>query len=433
MDKIEKYLEFDKQHLWHPYTSMLKPIPVYFVDSANGVMIRLSNGKELIDGMSSWWCAIHGYNNKILNSAIKEQLDKMSHIMFGGITHKPAIELGKLLTDLLPDNLDRIFYCDSGSVSVEVAVKMAIQYQIARKKPDKCKLISLKNAYHGDTFMAMSLCDPINGMHSMFKNVLHSHYFAESPSCGFNDKSVESDIISLESILKQHHKNIAAFIVEPIVQGAGGMKFYSPEYLNKAKKLCEKYDVLLIFDEIATGFGRTGKMFAMEHTNITPDIICLGKALTGGYLTFAATVTNKEIATVISESDAGVFTHGPTFMANPLAANVAVHSIKLLLSSPWQLRIKNIEKILKSELYKCMELSSVNSVRVLGAIGVVETKMPVNLPEIQKLFVEKGVWIRPFGKLIYLMPPYIIKEDELKKLTSAIFDVLKNNSTKIFG
>ena len=432
MDEINKLIEFDKNHLWHPYTSMLHPIPAYLIKSADGVRLKLHNGKELIDGMSSWWCAIHGYNNPILNKAVNEQLKNMSHIMFGGITHEPAIELGKLLLSILPKKLDKIFYCDSGSVSVEVAVKMAFQYQIARGKPQKNKLIALKKAYHGDTFMAMSLCDPVNGMHSMFQNVLHKHYFTDSPNCNFNEDCPDEYLASLKNILENHHNEIAAFIVEPVVQGAGGMHFYSPEYLNKAKKLCEKYDVLMIFDEIATGFGRTGKMFALEHTNVIPDILCLGKAITGGYMTFATTVTNKHIAETISESDAGMFMHGPTFMANPLAANVAVASIKLLLSSPWKTRIKKIEEQLKIELSKCNELNCVKSVRVLGAIGVVETVKPVNLPIIQKLFVEQGVWIRPFGKLIYLMPPYIISERELEKLTNTIYNTLKNFNNEIF-
>ena len=432
MNEIDKLIEFDKNHLWHPYTSMQHPIPAYLIESANGVRLKLHNGKELIDGMSSWWCAIHGYNNPVLNKAVNEQLNNMSHIMFGGITHKPAVELGKLLLSILPKKLDKIFYCDSGSVSVEVAVKMAFQYQIARGKPQKNKLIALKKAYHGDTFMAMSLCDPVNGMHSMFKNVLHKHYFTDSPNRGFNEDCPDKYLASLKNILENHHNEIAAFIVEPVVQGAGGMHFYSPEYLNKAKILCEKYDVLVIFDEIATGFGRTGKMFALEHTNVIPDILCLGKAITGGYMTFAVTITNMHIADTISKSDAGVFMHGPTFMANPLATNVAVASIKLLLSSSWKTRIEKIEKQLKTKLSKCNELDCVKSVRILGAIGVVETVKPVNLPIIQKLFVEQGVWIRPFGKLVYLMPPYIIKESELEKLTNSVYNVLKNLTNEIF-
>jgi len=415
---------FDKEHIWHPYTSMTNPLPVFEVESAEGVYINLKDGTRLIDGMSSWWAVIHGYNNKELNKAAKQQIDKMSHVMFGGLTHEPAITLAKKLIDITPSNLQKVFYSDSGSVAVEVAVKMAVQYWQSKKKPNKNKLLTVKSGYHGDTFKAMSVCDPTNGMHHIFTGSMPINYFAEQPKKRFNEPWSDNDISSLKNILEAEHNNIAAVIIEPIVQGAGGMWFYSAEYLNQLRALCDEYNILLIFDEIATGFGRTGELFAANHTNIQPDIMCLGKAITGGYMSFAATLTTSDVANVISDGEAGVFMHGPTFMGNPLACAIANKSIEILLSYDWKSNIKQIESQLYNELIELKNNSKVNDVRVLGAIGVVEMKEPVNMATLQQKFVDLGVWIRPFGKLIYLMPQYIIKPDELSKLTSAIKEVV---------
>ncbi len=417
-------LNFDKNHIWHPYTSTTNPLPVFYVKSAKGVYLKLKNGKKLIDGMSSWWSVIHGYNNKELNKAAKDQLNKMSHIMFGGLTHQPAIDLAKKLIEITPSNLQKIFFSDSGSVSVEIAIKMAIQYWQSKKQPQKNKLLTIKSGYHGDTFKAMSVCDPETGMHHIFNGSMPQNYFAEQPKIRFSQKWDSSDILSIKTILEDNNENIAAVILEPIVQGAGGMWFYSPQYLNNLRNLCDKHNVLLIFDEIATGFGRTGKLFATNYTNIQPDIMCLGKALTGGYLSLAATLTTSEIAKTISQGEAKVFMHGPTFMANPLACAIANTNIELLFSYDWENKIKNIENQLNNELNTLKTNTKVNDVRILGAIGVVEMKEPVNMAILQQKFVDLGVWIRPFGKLIYLMPPYIIKPLEITKLTKAIKKVI---------
>ncbi len=421
---MEDILAYDKEHVWHPYTSMLEPLQAYHVESANGTRLKFADGREVIDGMASWWCMVHGYNNEVLNEAAKSQIDKMSHVMFGGLTHTPAVDLAKKLVDLSPEPLEKVFFADSGSVAVEVAIKMAYQYWYSSGNNTKNKLLTVRSGYHGDTFQAMGVCDPDNGMHHVFNGVVSKNIFAPAPKCKFGDVWDESDISEFHSLIEENHSEIAAVILEPIVQGAGGMRFYHPTYLKRVREFCDKYNVLLILDEIATGFGRTGKMFACEHSNISPDIMCVGKALTGGYMTLSATLATKHVAETISKGEAKVFMHGPTFMANPLACAVANASLELLVKSDWQGRVLNIEKQLNLHIQKCATLECVHDVRVLGAIGVVETKTPVDVQEIQKLFVESGVWIRPFGKLVYIMPIFISTNDDIKQLCDAIYDAL---------
>jgi adenosylmethionine-8-amino-7-oxononanoate aminotransferase len=416
----------DQQYVWHPYSSLTDPIPAYEVTSAEGVYLNLQDGRQLIDGMASWWCAIHGYNHAVLNQAAKDQIDLMSHVMFGGITHSPAVTLCEKLVELTPAGLTKVFLSDSGSVSVEVAIKMAFQYWISKKQPQKNKLLSLRGGYHGDTFAAMSVCDPQNGMHHIFNQVLPEHYFAPKPQTAFDQPFKKGDIAEFKAIIEAHHQQIAAVILEPIVQGAGGMHFYSPDYLRQVRALCNEYNILLIADEIATGFGRTGKLFACEWAEISPDIMCLGKSLTGGYMTLAATLCSDEVSQGICEGEAGCFMHGPTFMGNPLACSVANASIDLLLSQDWQANVKRIEATFTAELEAFNPLESVATTRCMGAIAVIEMKQAVNLAEIQKKFVEQGLWVRPFGKLVYLMPPFIITDKQIKKLMKGVYEVLSD-------
>ena len=423
-DEYMALTELDKQLLWHPYTSMSHPTPHFVVSSAQGCTITLADGRELIDGMSSWWSVIHGYSHPLINHAISTQLEQFAHVMFGGLTHQPAIELAQKLVHMTPASLTRVFFSDSGSVAVEVALKMAIQYWHTQGKPTKQHFATPRSGYHGDTFAAMSVCDPVNGMHSMFNQALTPQYFVAPPPIGFDTVVDQTYLDSIRELFEQQHEQLAGFIIEPVVQNAGGMRFYNPAYLDALRALCDEFDILLIFDEIATGFGRTGKLFATEHSQIEPDILCLGKALTGGYITLAATLTNDKVALGISE-EGGVFMHGPTFMGNALACAAANASLDLVQSYHIEERVATIQSWLQHALLPCESLAIVNNVRCLGAIGVVELNEPVSLHDIQPLFVEHGVWVRPFGKLIYLMPPYVISEQQIATLGQAIYDVIQ--------
>ena len=420
----DQLLALDRRHVWHPYAAMPNTGPMFAVKSAQGVYLELETGERLVDGMSSWWTCIHGYNHPRLNQSARSQMGRMSHVMFGGLTHQPAVQLAHKLVQMTPAPLQQVFFCDSGSVAVEVAMKLAIQYWHNRGEPQKQHFLTIRHGYHGDTFAAMAVCDPVNGMHHLFRNSLVEQYFADAPQIPFEGLWEEGDIASFEVILERHHGEIAAAIFEPVVQGAGGMRIYSPQYVRRARELCDQYGVLLILDEIATGFGRTGKLFACDYAGVAPDILCVGKALTGGFMSLAATLTTDHISATFAQGEAGVFMHGPTFMGNPLACAVAWENLNLLESYDWANRISVIEAQLKRELAPCRDLPAVKDVRVLGAIGVVELHEPVDMAVVQPQFVAQGVWLRPFGRLIYTMPPYIIEPEQLGQVTQAIYGVL---------
>ncbi len=420
----QDWLAFERDALWHPYSSLTNPITAYPVVSAHGVRLTLEDGRELIDGMASWWCVIHGYNHPSINQALHDQIEQVSHVMFGGLTHRPAAQLAARLIDITPPGLDKLFFADSGSVSVEVAIKMALQFWQAQGQANRTRLLTIRSGYHGDTFGAMSVCDPVGGMHSLFQEVLPQQFFVTAPGATLNSSDYSRSLDELEQTLRNDRNKIAAMILEPVVQGAGGMRFYPADYVKYARELCDRYDVLLIADEIATGFGRSGHLFACDAAGISPDILCVGKALTGGYMTLAATLTTQRVAEGICNGDPGVFMHGPTFMANPLACAAANASLELLFENGWFTQVSQIEAILNRELGQCIDLPAVKDVRVKGAIGVVELHEPVDMHSLPEQFVQRGVWIRPFRNLVYVMPPYVISEVDLNYLCITIRDIL---------
>ncbi len=415
----ERLLAIDRESVWHPYgalPSALAPLPV---SSAEGVRLRLADGRELIDGMSSWWCAIHGYRHPHLDAAVRSQLDRMAHVMFGGLTHEPAVRLVERLLAIAPDGLSRVFLADSGSVSVEVAIKLAIQYQRATGRPRAARLLTVRGGYHGDTAGAMAVCDPVGGMHNLFTGLLPEHVFAARPPDGFDAPLDEEWAASVRLLAERHAGELAAVIVEPVVQGAGGMRFHSPRCLELLRDVCDEHGLLLILDEIATGFGRTGELFACAHAGVTPDVMCVGKALTGGYMTLAATLCTARVAEAVSEGEGGGLMHGPTFMANPLACSAALASLELLGDGAWRERVAAIEAGLRDGLSHARPVAGVRDVRVLGAIGVIETEGEVDVAAATAAATSAGVWLRPFRNLIYTMPPYVIEPDELSAVCAA--------------
>jgi adenosylmethionine---8-amino-7-oxononanoate aminotransferase len=425
---VEDLLAADRAHVWHPYASMVDPLPVQPVVRARGVRLVLADGRELIDGMSSWWAAIHGYAHPVLDEVVRSQLDSMAHVMLGGLTHEPVVRLAQLLVDITPEPLTKVFFCDSGSVAVEIAMKMAVQHEHARGLGHRTRFLTVRSGYHGDTSGAMSVSDPVTGMHHLFSAMLAQQVFAPAPPPGYDAPIDDGWVEEFERLLVSHRNEIAGVVLEPVVQGAGGMRFFAPGYLRRLRELCDAYDVLLILDEIATGFGRTGRLFASHHAGVAPDILCLGKAMTGGYVSMAATLCTSSVADMICSGEGGAFMHGPTFMGNPLAASVSRASIEVLLASPWQSRIDTLSQRLRQGLSPAATLPGVADVRVLGAIGVVEMRHPVDMRVIQPLLVDLGVWVRPFGRLVYLMPPYIVDEADTKTLTSAVVEAIARST-----